>query len=350
MFRTPIAGAASLLLAGTLAACGASSSSTGSQTSSPGSQATSQAATHQQFPGTITIAYPVKVGQFMVLPFTQAQGIFKKYGLNVNIEVVSGAVLLPTLESGQIDIAVDASPQLELAATENVPVKLLGYYSEHSDNYMIAGPGIKTLSQLAGHPIGASSPTALSTVLAKYALILGHVSFDSVHFVPTAGNPIGLFDHGSVDAYVTAPPELQANLNGRPGSSLLYHYLSLDWPGGEIAGYQPWLQTHKAEAAAFLQALSAGMVAWNKDQSAAEKTIETVADVSSASAQQATYASTERMFNQTSQPIEPPSAKIEGFVYQVLREVGFSTALSKYAEMGQFPDPSYWDAAFPGTS
>lgn len=339
IFRTPIAVAASLLLAGTLAACAGSSPSPANQ-----------AASHQQFPGTITIAYPVKVGQFMVLPFTQSQGIFKKYGLNVNIKVVGGAVLLPTLESGQIDIAVDASPQLELAATEKVPVKLLGYYSEHSDNYMIAGPGIKTLSQLAGHPIGASAPTALSTVLAKYALILGHVNFNSVHFVPTAGNPIGLFDHGSIDAYVTAPPELQANLQGRPGSSLLYHYLSLEWPGGEIAGYQPWLKTHKAEAVAFLQALSAGMVAWNKDKAAAEKTIETVADVSSTSAQQSTYTSTERMFNQTSQPIQAPSTKVESFVYKVLREVGFPAALSKYANIGQFPDPSYWNTAFAGKS
>ncbi len=333
--RRLVAWAGSLLLAGTLAAC--SGASTSSQ----------PATTTKQFPGTITIAYPVNVGQFMILPFTQSQGIFKKYGLNVNIKVVNGSVLLPTLESGQINIAVDASPQLELAETEGVPVKLLGYYSEHSDNYMIAAPGIKKLSQLAGHPIGESSATALSTVLAKYTLILGHVNFSSVRFVPSGTNPIGDFDSGFDDAYVTAPPELQANLQGRAGSSLIYHYLSLDWPGGEIAGYQPWLKTHKAEAVAFLQALSAGMVAWNKHAAAAESTISTVAGVTSTTSLQATYASTERMFNRTSQPIEPPSTKIEQFVYMVLREVGFPAAAGKYANVGQFPDPSYWNAAFP---
>lgn len=339
MPRSLAAASASLLLAGTLAACGSTASS------SPGS-----AAGQRQFPGTITVAYPVNVGQFMILPFTESQGIFKKYGLNVNIKVVNGSVLLPTLESGQINIAVDASPQLELAETEGVPVKLLGYYAQHSDNYLIAGPGIKTLSQMAGHPVGASTATALSTVLVKYALILGHVNFSSVRFVPTGTNPIGDFDSGIDDAYVTAPPELQANLAGRAGSTLIYHYLSLDWPGGEIAGYEPWLKTHKAEAVAFLQALSAGMVAWNKHASAAEQTIATVAGVSSTSSQKATYASTEQMFNHTSQPIGAPSANVEAFVYQVLRKVGFPAALSKYAKVGQFPDPTYWDAAFPSKS
>jgi ABC-type nitrate/sulfonate/bicarbonate transport system substrate-binding protein len=332
--RSLTAGAGSLLLAGALAACSSASTSPSSST------------THQ-FPGTITIAYPVNVGQFMILPFTQSQGIFKKYGLNVNIKVVNGSVLLPTLESGQINIAVDASPQLELAETEGVPVKLIGYYSEHSDNYLIAAPGIKTLSQMKGHPIGASSATALSTVLVKYALYLGHVSFADVRFVPSGTDPIGDFDSGFDDAYVTAPPELQANLAGRAGSSLIYHFLSLDWPGGDIAGYEPWLKTHKAEAVAFLQALSAGMVAWNKHESAAEKTIETVAGVTQASSVSATYASTERMFNHTSQPIQAPSTKIESFVYKVLREVGFPAALSKYANVGEFPDPTYWNAAFP---
>jgi ABC-type nitrate/sulfonate/bicarbonate transport system substrate-binding protein len=340
MPRRLVAGAGSLLLAGALAACAGTSSSSSSPAASG----------HQQFSDTITVAYPVNVGQFMILPFTQSQGIFKKYGLNVNIKVVNSSVLLPTLESGQINIAVTAAPQLELAKTKGIPVNLLGYYSEHSDNYVIAGPGIKTLSQMAGHPIGASSATALSTVLIKYALLLGHVNFSSVRFVPVGGNPIGDFNSGFDDAYVTAQPELQANLKGRAGSSLIYHYLSLDWPGGEIAGYEPWLKTHKAEAVAFLQALSAGMVAWNKDASAAEQTISTVAGVTSTSAVQATYASTEQMFNRTSQPIQPPSEKIESFVYQVLREVGFPTALSTYANVGQLPDPSYWNAAFPSKS
>lgn len=338
MPRRLVACAGSVLLGVALAACSSASSS------HPAATAT------KQFPGTITIAYPVNVGQFMILPFTQSQGIFKKYGLNVNIKVVNGSVLLPTLESGQINIAVDASPQLELAETAGIPVKLLGYYSQHSDNYLIAAPGIKTLSQMAGHPIGASSATALSTVLVKYALVLGHVNFSSVRFVPSGTNPIGDFDSGFDDAYVTAPPELQANLSGRAGSSLIYHFLSLDWPGGEIAGYEPWLKTHKAEAEAFLQALNAGMVAWNKHPSAAEQTIATVAGVTSTSSQQATYASTERMFNHTSQPIQPPSTKIEQFVYKVLREVGFPAALSKYANAGEFPDPSYWKAAFPSSS
>jgi ABC-type nitrate/sulfonate/bicarbonate transport system substrate-binding protein len=316
--------------------------------SSPASSAVAKKAA-TTYPDTINVSFPfLPITQFYPLELGKDYGIFKKYGLNVNVQVVGNAAINAALESGALQFTI-TSPPLELAYEAGVPIKLVGIYGNHTATYLMASPGITSVKGLTGKKVGITVPDAYSSIIAKYALYRAHIPYTSVSFVPlgTTMPSAAIISHlaNAVDGDTI---QLLAAKSGLPGTSPIEDFTPVLWPSGQIWGYTPWMNAHKQEAATFLRAFNAAVVRWNSDPVAAKAEISKYDATKSTALINALYAATKKEFNSGPTPVQVPSYKVESFISGVLRVTGFPQALDKYAKQGQIWTPTFWNLAFPG--
>lgn len=297
------------------------------------------------YPGTITAAW-LGNGSAIFLPLELGadQGIFAKYGLNVNPQIIAAAATTAALESGAAQFSIISPPQDDLAYQAGVPIQLLGEWSYHEPLYLIAAPGITKVSDLIGKPVTLSSPTALTTIFEEYVLHLNGIKPSQVTFV--AAPNVSYFIAGQTDATVGSILNVHLTEQGRPGSSVLYNFEHLLWPSSEVFGFTPWTSTHKAETVAFLKALNASVVLWNKSPTDAENEILKFNVGISQNTAAIDYESTEQVFNKGPVPLHAPSYRIETYINKVLRLVGISTAVNAYSYEGKVWTSKFWNLAF----
>jgi NitT/TauT family transport system substrate-binding protein len=311
--------------------------------------ASAKANATKTYPGTINVSFPfLPITQFYPLELGKDDGIFAKYGLNVNVETVSNTAINAALESGSLQFTV-TSPPLELSYEAGVPIKLVGVYGNHTATYLIASPGISSVKGLEGKKVGITVPDAYSSIIAKYALYQAHVPFSSVTFVPMGLTmPSQAIISGLANATDGDTTQLLAAQAGLPGTTTIENFTHVLWPSGQIWGYTPWMQAHKQETAVFLRAFNASVLKWESDPAAAKAEIEKYDDTTDPTTVNALYNATKLEFNTGKTPVQLPSYKTEAFISKVLRIAGFPSATDNYAKEGKIWTSSYWDAAFKG--
>lgn len=92
----------------------------------------------------------------------QAEGTYRKYGLDVTIRMGGPQVNgLQLLAAGQIDIAMADALQVVSAVEQDVPVVAIAATFQKNPTVIIAHPGVRRLEDLKGKPIaiGAASNT-----------------------------------------------------------------------------------------------------------------------------------------------------------------------------------------------
>jgi ABC-type nitrate/sulfonate/bicarbonate transport system substrate-binding protein len=304
----------------------------------------------KSYSGTINVSFPfLPITQFYPLELAKDDGIFKKYGLNVNVETVGNNAINSALESGSLQFTV-TSPPLELAYEAGVPIKLIGVYGQHTATSLLVSPGIKSIKDLAGKKIGITTADAYSSIIAKYALYKAGISDNDVHFVPIGMvMPSSAIISGLVNAVDADTTQVLLAQKGRPGASTVQDFTPVVWPSGQIWGYGPWMTAHKAETAVFLKAFNEAVVMWNSDAAAAKKVISKYDATTDSKVIDALYAATQREFNTGGTPVQVPSYETESFISGVLRVTGFPKAADSYAKEGQIWTSEYWNAAFGGS-
>jgi NitT/TauT family transport system substrate-binding protein len=336
----------SLLVPLLVAVASCSSSSANSSGSASGS---ASRGTAKSYPGTINVSFPfLPITQFYPLELAKDNGIFAKYGLNVNVETVGNNAINAALESGSLQFTV-TSPPLELAYEAGVPIKLIGVYGQHTATSLLVSPGIKSIKDLVGKKVGITTADAYSSIIVKYALLKAGISNSQVKFV-TLGMvmPSSAVISGLANGVDADTAQVQLAMKGRPGSSTVEDFTPVVWPSGQIWGYSPWMTAHKAETAAFLKAFNEAVVTWNSDPAAAKKVISKYDATTNSALIDALYAATKREFNTGSTPVQVPSYSTESFISSVLRMTGFPNASDSYAKKGKIWTPEYWNAAFGG--
>jgi NitT/TauT family transport system substrate-binding protein len=87
-----------------------------------------------------------------------AEGIYKKYGLDVTIRMGGPQVNgLQLLVAGQLDIAMGDALQVVSAMEQNVPVTAIAATFQKNPTSIIAHPGVAKLEDLKGKPIALSA-------------------------------------------------------------------------------------------------------------------------------------------------------------------------------------------------
>jgi NitT/TauT family transport system substrate-binding protein len=150
--RTLLRGGIVMGAAGLLAACSSGGSST---KTANGASVTS-----------MTAGWSTASGGTGPLWIGVDQGIFTKYGLNVSL-VESGSTASATaVVAGKAQVYYGEATSAFQAVAQNQPVEIVGTFRDYNFFYFLAGPGIKSASELAGKTIAISSvgdSTDLST-------------------------------------------------------------------------------------------------------------------------------------------------------------------------------------------
>ncbi len=108
---------------------------------------------------TINVSNTLIVGDEVPLVYANATNLWKKYGLKINMETVTSSAQFGSLGAGQADIALGGAASIE-AAKKGAPERLIGSMGRVRMDFLVQ-PQIKTVADLKGQTLGASSPGSL---------------------------------------------------------------------------------------------------------------------------------------------------------------------------------------------
>ena len=226
---------------------------------------------------TIGIANP-NAAQF--LPYLAlARGFFAQENISATVVTLAPAVFIADLASGAIQFGIDSPPAVEAAVLQNsAPIQTIATYTLNSQIEIIGGPGIKSMSDLAGKNVALSAPGTVSDMLISYLMNkvgLSSSQYNGIAFTSSAAINAA-FISGQVSSAISAPPLDQVLLSAVPGSSVIHNFAtdkSFLWPQAEIAGNTNWTNSHQAATVAVLGAMQLGLQYWNTHAAAAEAVV-----------------------------------------------------------------------------
>jgi NitT/TauT family transport system substrate-binding protein len=159
----------------------------------------------------VTIGYPALVTTLATIAVIQKGGLFKKYGLDVDLVYISGSPLLTAaMVSGQVPLSFVGSPAVVASAVGGADTVLLSCAISMAYGRLFAVPQIESLSQLRGKKIGITRLGAIDDAILRYILKQrANISDREVTFISGGGTSERLvaLTRGAIDASVMSPPQ-----------------------------------------------------------------------------------------------------------------------------------------------
>jgi len=225
----------------------------------------------------ITAAYGSLGGVQLPLFVTEAAGLFKKHGLEVELVFIEGGSRAATaLVSGQTPI-IGADPSvMALAAGRGSDIVIIASMTNTLPYFMAARPEIKTKEELKGKRVGVSRFGSASDFVTRIALErLGLVPDKEVAIVQVGAVPtrFAALESGAIQATVLTPP---ANLLAkRRGFTILVNVaeLGLKIPNSTISTTRSYLNSYRDTVRRFLAAYVEGIKVLRSDSAFAIKTL-----------------------------------------------------------------------------
>jgi NitT/TauT family transport system substrate-binding protein len=139
------------------------------------------------------------------------KGFWKKYDLDVELILLSGAVIIPTLLSGSLDVVIGSDTSTILANLKGGNILRLGVTTNSLGSSLVTQQSVDSIKQLKGKVIGIGSQgfSSLELRLSKLLLDNGIDPEKEVKFLPIGGNPIArvaALEKGLVIAAMITPP------------------------------------------------------------------------------------------------------------------------------------------------
>lgn len=215
MFKRVVAGLLVLgLLGGCLAGCG-DSTETGS-TEKTGKSAGNENKSDEKI--TITIGDQAKYFTYKV---AEQKGMFDEEFKDDNIEVkvenfVDGTAELESFSAGALDFAIIGDQPAVSAISNGSPLKIVGAYCSCSKGYALCareGSGIKSVKDLKGKKVAATSGTALHQLL-LLMLESEDMTIDDIDYYSMQSTEyFPALESGEIDAVVVTEPQLTTALS-----------------------------------------------------------------------------------------------------------------------------------------
>lgn len=308
-----------------LTACGSSGGSDADASSGP----------------TITIAYGAPTADQTVPSLADEAGLFAKYGINVKVEYLDSAQLLPALVGGQVQLAQLPAPGYETIALNGTDLQAVGRVEDSFDVELVAGPEIQDMKSLDGKSIAISKPGSFSDLMArvaeqKYGITLNEVPLGSLP------NQVSAFQAGQVDSVSDlSPSQLSSVQSARAGSHVLVDWRTdRDMPGMMLVGKTSWLQANKDVAENALRAINEGVSYFKGHEDEAEKVIAEVTGADAA-ASKASYGDVLKSLAPTIVPTVTSEKTVLGYISD-------DYPSAKTFDASKLVDPSYAQAAVSG--
>lgn len=233
-----------------VSACGSSGSSSGGGSSDSSST-----------PVSVTIAQASPVPDHEVPTVTEDAGIFKKYGINAKVTLLtSGSEQMGALVSGQIQMLSIPAPVPQLSAIDDgQPMEEVAQFEDSFDAMLVSQAKYPTIASLNGATIAISTPGDFASLLCSYIEKQYGIKLKEVPIGPYPAQ-LAAFEAGRVDAIPALQPVQLSTVQQKvKGMHMLVDFRKVkNVPAIEIVGYGPWLKAHKATAIKMLEALNAG--------------------------------------------------------------------------------------------
>jgi len=156
----------------------------------------------------VIISYSSRDFSFLPGHVAVAKGFFKDEGLEPVMVQMRPPIAAPALTAGEIHYTTTFGSTLN-AIMQGVPLRMLAVITEKSPYYIVARPGIKSVTELRGKKIAAQQRGLSDRVMAESILEAKGVDLKDVQFVTISGDlPVrmSVLTSGLVDAVCLLPP------------------------------------------------------------------------------------------------------------------------------------------------
>ena len=212
-----------------------------------------------------------------LLPWiAQEKGLFKKYGLNVDLKLIESNAGVPALISGQTQVAFIGGSEVLSAAVEGADLKMVGTLAPVFAFEFMASKGVNTPEDLRGKRVGVSKFGSTSDIATRVALQkIGLVPGKDVEIVQVGSqaNRTAAVASGAIQGAVTLYPDV-GKLE-KQGFHILFDLASLGIPASSagIAVNGAWERSHPDEVQAIVNAIIEAGYVERTDKEFAKKVI-----------------------------------------------------------------------------
>ena len=288
----------------------------------------------------VIVTYAQPSGAFTPIWVAHEAGLFKKYGLNATLQLLTPQVSAQAVLSEEADFYTDG-PDLINARLRGGLVKYFGGTMQQLVFQIWAAKELRSMRDLKGRTVAASTPraaldTATREALKKNGLVPDKdVQILYVQSVPAILSSI--LSGKTAAGTLSAPNTLKAK---ESGLSLLVDIGKLNIPAFQVAygATEKYLKANPNTVYAFLKSVAEGVVLSHKDPTVAKKTIGKYAKIDDGPTIDGTYEAFAPYWAR-SLAVRPEAVKGQ-FAY--LDEKEFPSA--KNADPGDFYDNSFVNA------
>ena len=239
----------------------------------------------------VIVTYAQPSGAFTPIWVAHEAGLFKKYGLNATLQLLTPQVSAQAVVSEEADFYTDG-PDLINARLRGGLVKYFGGTMQQLVFQIWAAKEFKTIQELRGKTIAASTPRAALDTATREALKKSGLTPDKdvqILYVQSVPAILSSVLGGKTAAgTLSAPNTLKAK---ESGLNLLVDIGKLNIPAFQVAygTTEKYLKNNPNTAYAFLKAIAEGVVLSHKDPGVAKKAIAKYAKIDDAPTIDGTY-------------------------------------------------------------
>ena len=285
----------------------------------------------------IVVSYAQPSGAFTPIWVAYEAGLFKKHGLNANLQLLTPQVSAQAVISDEVDFYTDG-PDLINARLRGALVKYFGGTMQQLVFQIWGAKELKTIQDLKGKTIAASTPRAALDTATREALKKNGLVPDrdvQILYVQTVPAILSSILGGKTAAgTLSAPNTLKAK---ESGLNMLVDIGKLNIPAFQVAygTTEKYLKNNPNTVYAFLKAIAEGVVLSRNDPGVAKKAIGKYAKIEDAPTIDGTYDAFAPYWAM-SLGVRPEAIKAQ---FEYLDEKEFANA--KNADPKDFYDNSY---------
>ena len=196
------------------------------------------------------------------MQYALAKGLFKKYGLDVDLVYVEGgSVLTQALVGGSVDIAQNGYTPSIAAAVAGADVVIVGSMANKLPFQLVVDPSIHNADELRGKNIAISKFGSSTDTAAKFALKSEGLSADDVNILQLGGEGTraAAFESHQVQGLMVQYPRTQELVDS--GSKLLVDVTDIvkDYPNTAYTTTRAFLSKNPDALKRFFMAMGEGL-------------------------------------------------------------------------------------------
>ena len=225
----------------------------------------------------INAIYASLAGDHAALYVAQEMGLFRKYGLDVNLSYTAGAAqVIQTMMAGENQIATAGGSGVVDADFGGADLVAVAGMVNMPAFYIVVQPEIKSIQDLRGKPVGITRFGSSTDFTMRYILKKAGLEPDKdVPILQMGGQPelAAAIEARRIFAAPMTPPALQKTLKAGARIQIPPKTIGLSFPHVGIVVRKSYLAAHRQIVKNFISGYSEGVATLHKDKEASKKAI-----------------------------------------------------------------------------